>query len=265
MRITERLAYCLVFIAVVAIASAAGAAEGLPGYTGKFDFVHPASIWGDGMRVAVMTDKNLALYEGQELPVIRDKEFIGMVYITEIGMLNAMGEFYPHKQLTLIKGTDNIVVPKKDTLPRSLPTPGTAQIIYFSKSPANLWVFIDAGTLDSLTERTEGKAFRDGFYVGKFEMVFVGRHFSYGRLIREAIVPLAVVQELRIVFPDVIDKLKKSGGKNVAPSTYPPGVNPFKSKNKGKSGNTKKKKSKFKDNNGGDKEKESGNILLSPF
>lgn len=266
MKIKNLIAICMLLAALLATPAAAKAADGLPGHIGKFKITRPVSIWGEGQRLAIITDKELALYEGQEFPVLRDKEFTGMVYLTQIGTINAIGEFYPHEPLTLIRETDNIIIPKKNTLPESLSKLGVAQILYFSKTPSDLWVFIDAGTADGLTERTAGKAYRDGYHVGEYEMLFVGRHFSYGKLIREAIVPLAVVHELRILFPDIIEELQEKAGKNPGSmKNYPPGSNPYKYQKKKKWSGAKKNKSNKSSTQQNDEDDESGDILLSPF
>jgi hypothetical protein len=178
----------------------------IPGYTDRYYFVHPKSIWEDGKRMAIVADELNPLRVGQEMHVMRGDDIVGIMYVTNIGRMYVYGYFFsPVRGFKLIS-KDNVAIPQPESLPARLPNKSQAQILFHSMAPdGRIWAVIDRGIKDSIDYGQEAPALLDGRRIGIFKVFFAGKKLSYGLLDREAIISVNKIDECTIDFSMSID------------------------------------------------------------
>lgn len=144
------------------------------------------SAWEEGTRGVVAIPAGQELREGQEFPVTRRDEMLGIFTLYYIGEFNAWGAFSATDPEVKLREGDTVMV-FKSAAPERRPAPPKiwkGRVRYGIPAGMTVLSFVEGGAAEGIKPGAVGKAFIGDEPAGTYLVINVGEHYSTGMLER---------------------------------------------------------------------------------
>lgn len=146
------------------------------------------AAWEGGSRGVIETEAGEEFIIGQEFPVVRGEEILGIFTPYYIGDFNVWGEFSTHDERLELRRDDYVVVFNARAPKPAAPKPAggayEAGIRFGIPVGMAIVAFVDGGTAEGVAPGDKADAWLGDKHAGTYEVAHAGVHYSTGLLLR---------------------------------------------------------------------------------